>query len=41
MIKSPAQYRAGNRLQVTAHGGWQPVSRGRAGWRGGTSADGG
>jgi hypothetical protein len=33
MIKFPAQYRAGNRLRVTAHGGWRPVSRGRnAGW---------
>jgi hypothetical protein len=29
MIKFPAQYRAGNRLRVTAHGGWRPVPRGR------------
>jgi hypothetical protein len=30
MIKSPAQYWAGNRLRVTAHSGWRPVPWGRS-----------
>jgi hypothetical protein len=30
MIKSPAQYSAGNRLRVIAHSGWRPVPWGRS-----------
>jgi hypothetical protein len=29
MIKSPAQYRAGNWPEATAHGAWWPATRGR------------